>query len=743
MKRILVLLTMASLLLAACSASPTPGMEATTRIVTVTPQTARPTGTAVPTSLPTSTVTPTNVPTPTLPPAPVSASSLGEPIYLGRGQIADAAFTPDAASVAVGWTNGVSLWDVTSALERWWQPTGVPVIAIDVHPRGEAVAAALADGSILVLDAASGSVQRHEGARPHAYWGDVAWSPDEHTIAFQFIGPRRGDPIYLLDVADGSLGEVPGSRVDEGTPPFLAWSPEGRTITLASLGDRCSEIVDAQTGETVIALQVEGFCASPYYLAWSPDGSRIAVADAFIDPRSGKTIGKLEGGGNWFVLGQPGWPIRFSPDGAYVAAGGQVALRYDLPPIVVWDARTGEKVAQIGEEGDVYDPRRNKARVALAFDGQSLLVLYEDGEIARWAFGSGSPEKAVVGRFPVITAQPPLSWSADGHRFAAGNRYGGAAVWDVVTGHLLTTFDAPLDAPVLSPDGRLLVLTDREQNKRVILGLDTGEVVATLPGAVSLPMGVAFSPDGAQIAYGSGNRVLVADVASGEPIAALAGHPEGQLISRSIWSPDGDALVTASGEPGNSDALAPLILWQRAGDGSFVEVFRTETIRAGWGCCVSLALFNSAGDLVALEALPSAQASDFQVIVYDLKAGKVILTLVEYKLAAWISGEVLLAAEAQYWTRLTRWDVRTGESTIVGGREMGDNVYAPGGQAYARPNMQSPYAMRGIEVYVRRRGRVVDRDIYDGDVLRILWSPDGRWVGALASNGVIVVWPFL
>jgi hypothetical protein len=28
------------------------------------------------------------------------------------------------------------------------------------------------------------------------------------------------------------------------------------------------------------------------------------------------------------------------------------------------------------------------------------------------------------------------------------------------------------------------------------------------------------------------------------------------------------------------------------------------------------------------------------------------------------------------------------------------------------------------------------------DVFQILWSPDGRLVAALASNGVIVVWPF-
>jgi hypothetical protein len=38
-------------------------------------------------------------------------------------------------------------------------------------------------------------------------------------------------------------------------------------------------------------------------------------------------------------------------------------------------------------------------------------------------------------------------------------------------------------------------------------------------------------------------------------------------------------------------------------------------------------------------------------------------------------------------------------------------------------------------------GRVIDGAIHDGDVLRVLWSANGGQIGALASNGVVVVWP--
>jgi len=213
------------------------------------------------------------------------------------------------------------------------------------------------------------------------------------------------------------------------------------------------------------------------------------------------------------------------------------------------------------------------------------------------------------------------------------------------------------------------------------------------------------------------------------------------VISRVIWSPDGNALVSASGKADNSGALAPLVLWQRDREGIWGEVFRTETTRAGYNCCVPLALFSPAGDLVALEEFPSFEARDLAVVVYDLAAGEIPLRLSEYKLAAWVSGEELLVSEVQRWTRLVRWNVRTGESTVGSGREMGDNVYAPGGLVYARSNDQDPYYSRGVQVHSWDAERAIDQDIYDGDVLQILWSPDGRQVSALAANGVVVVWP--
>jgi WD40 repeat protein len=203
------------------------------------------------------------------------------------------------------------------------------------------------------------------------------------------------------------------------------------------------------------------------------------------------------------------------------------------------------------------------------------------------------------------------------------------------------------------------------------------------------------------------------------------------------WSPDGTAILAASGKLNGDEAPGEIVLWQQMADGTWVEQFRVENIQAHYPGSAS-ALFNPGGNLVAFESLPRAEATEFQIFVYDRQQEEVILTLPEYRLAAWQSDELLLTAEAQYWVYLTQWQVRTGTKVVGNASGDGGHQYSPDGVFFA----QFSHSGRNVEV----RDWALNQLVARGQVVRINllwigWSPDGRFLATYAPDGTITLWP--
>lgn len=743
------------ILLVACTAVPEPSAEISTAVPTRTPivevtavTTAVPTLTTLPPPSPSATaVSPTEVsprPTPTTETV-TPTIQFGQPFWLGRGVIQDAAFLPGGEQVAVGWANGLSLFDVADATEQWHVPFAVPLIAITVHPQGTAVAAALTDGSIVVVDSATGQAQAFAGARPNAYWGDVAWSPDGRTIAFQFIGPRRGDPIYLLNVADGTVTEVPGTTLNEGIRPYLVWSPDSQAITLSSLGDVCGRLVNVATGETLFSLAHEAGCYDSYAIAWSPDGRTLALATSnethLLDAATFELQNRMPGSPLSFTSVQTGDPLAFSADGRTLCSKGGFEFYGDFYPFSVWDVATGERVGTQGEDGVVPELEGERPhRMAVICDSQAVTSLFRDGRITQWTPQPGSQTVAetTVSVIPIIAPSYPYQfvWSADGRTIAAHNRYGSTAVWDVTTGNLAANFAGFRGTPALSADGRLIALNDWGNGEIAIYDLETQQQLNRLPGATSLPRD-AFSPEGSLLAYGSSHRVWLVEPLAGEVTAVLDGHPTGSTIRRVFWSPDSSALVTV----GAKEEAGEMILWERAANDEFHETFRSQSVRAGYDFGVVLAAFNPNGNLVALENMTRPEASQTKIAIYDREAGNVIRWLTEYQLATWVTDDTLLTAEAQYDTRLTQWNVHTGERTIGWANDVGGHAYAPNGLFFARQSVSGRSINREIDIHSWQSNQLIERLPVGNDILHISWSPDGRYLAALVADGTIRVWP--
>lgn len=61
-----------------------------------------------------------------------------------------------------------------------------------------------------------------------------------------------------------------------------------------------------------------------------------------------------------------------------------------------------------------------------------------------------------------------------------------------------------------------------------------------------------------------------------------------------------------------------------------------------------------------------------------------ILEIAGYRLSARESDELLPAAEEQYYTRLTQWDVRSSEAVVGQARDNSSLTFSPAGGFYAQ-----------------------------------------------------------
>jgi len=717
----------------------------------------------LPTLLPTAAV-PTSTPTPQ-PVAAITATvqptvdpnslRLGQPLWIGRGQVQDAVFLPGAKQVAIAWSSGISLVTVATGQELWFQPTPANVTAFDLQPQAQALAAALADGSVLVFNILGDPPQQFKASAPDATSGDLAWSPDGKTIAVQYVHAAGSDPITLLNPVSGEVTPLPDTtRAASGIVPLLIWSPDGSMLTVTASGTDCPRLVDAFTGAERMALGSPGQCYSDLPLAWSEDGKFLAVpwqneGAVLLNYPKGDVARYLWSPTGIGVLPGAKRGLFIDPFGQWIASRGGISLNgFDYhQPLIVWNLASGAVAAQIAQAPEAL---QGYPRMAATFDGSSILILYQNGQITRWLFPQPAPAEQMVSQILAMPAAPwTLGWSADGSRLAFGGRYGGVDIWDPADkGQLVRHFDAPLTAPALSPDGSKLALFDPLQKTETIYDIASGSPVRSIAGAAPILMGAAFAPDGRTLAYTAGGQPCLADLSSTR-VAALIPSPDDGVIpdmtvTRLIWAPDGQALVTVLGIPGSDAAGSGLILlWKRSPDGSFAEIYHAANVQASYEqSYLALALFNRSGSRAALQAYPElGSAAGQALVVYDLAAQKEIRTLPMATAGAWVNDEVLLLSSASNFGRLERLDVLNG-ATIPGSGLDRVNAYDPTATYYMHEALTNA---RGIVIMQWQESdttKIMARGIFETNGLAAYgWSPNGKWAYAIGKDGSFRTWP--
>jgi hypothetical protein len=154
-------------------------------------------------------------------------------------------FSPDGRYLAVcyrQWSENrpVEVWDLEGGRERpavvLHDVAAVPDFAADGH----ALAARLADGTVVLIDLPSGRERRR--FRPGAPSGALALHRDGRLVAVSSSAP------YRVQVCDLATGAVTREMPQSAKVVALAWAPDGRLLA-ASCDDQQIHLWDGLTGQ--------------------------------------------------------------------------------------------------------------------------------------------------------------------------------------------------------------------------------------------------------------------------------------------------------------------------------------------------------------------------------------------------------------------------------------------------------------------------------------------------------------
>jgi WD40 repeat protein/tRNA A-37 threonylcarbamoyl transferase component Bud32 len=457
------------------------------------------------------------------------------------GWVNSVAFSPDGKRIVSGSADRtVKVWDAETVQEILsFLGNGGSVISVAFSPDGKRIVSGGNDKLVRVWDAETG--QEKLTLKGHANL--------VNSVAISAGGNRIVSGSYdkTLKVWDAETGrEMFSLKGHAGVVYSVAISPDGKRIVSGSK-DRTVRVWDAETRQEKRTLN--GHTGLIVSVAISPDGKHIASGshDRTVrvwDAETGQCLLTLEGHTDSVSS------VAFSPDGKRIVSGSADRT------VKVWDAKTGRATRALkGHTDPVYC-------VAISPDGQCVFSGSRSGRLKMWRLEGDPSVRVLAGHISQVTA---VAISPDGTRIASAGgdwRIQGRApyssgelkLWDARgRARDLLTQEAGVTCVAFSPDGALLACgsgawdakANRYTSGEVRLFSAAGRPLATLRGHSSSVMSVAFSPDGSLLASAAlDGSVGVWDLAGRQKAFDLP--KQQKAVTAVAFSPDG-ALLAAAG----------------------------------------------------------------------------------------------------------------------------------------------------------------------------------------------------
>jgi RNA polymerase sigma factor (sigma-70 family) len=487
---------------------------------------------------------------------------LGTVRFRHSSVIYDLRVSPDGRTLISAGGNSVEVWDAQTEVRlRSFPFDSLYVYGTELTPDGKllGVFEGLPEKKMRFWDLVRGvEVHPFGEAAPQAM--RAALSPNGELLAS--LDRLQSQTVNIWDMRKGkkirTIEEVdaPASVVRN-----LAFSPNGQLLVFPNASG--FGVWDLAAGKKLYQLDL-GAKVRPGCAVFSSDSKLLAGATSGNPPNhdhtlhlwdlaTGKEIGALKGHESYVTA------LAVAPKGNVLASASRDGT------IRFWDLATRRETSRHWTSSMTY---------ALAFDqdGRTMLSGYTNGVIRRWRVEKGREDHT-----PAEPADAPdwVAFAPNGQTLITTGE-GKIGLWEPLTGQPRQFVDAPLPPSTLktlSPDGKMLALSESYQGQILLWDVATGKLVSRLGEAGQLggSSSCRFSPDGQRLVTGSlqGDTVRIWEAASGKELIRLKGQTKPGSFA---FSPDGKALVSASsGQPRGDYTVC---LWDLA---TGKEIWRRST----------------------------------------------------------------------------------------------------------------------------------------------------------------------